>query len=222
MTSARICGASQVGLGQVDRVLGVELQRAELPVVQPQREAVDGAHAGLCGRRGELVKGCVVRQVAHRHVPAAAVGLQARPLLQLHLERLDTEDDVVGGCYEMVLSVAIHQEHAGSVYRDHLDDVINEMVEDRLDGEVTGQGPGELDENRASRCSSTPHPHNPSAGLAAESPERRASCDHSTLPTCSAWCERPAETAEDPPRSDRGADQRMDPRHGKQLGNYAG
>ena len=138
----------QIGGCELERFLCVQFQSSELAIIQPQREAVDRAEAGLGCGRGEPGKGGVLGQVADRHVLPGPVGLQARPFLKFHLQGFDAEDHVVGGGDEMVLAVAVHQQHPSAADRNDLHDPVGEMVEDLLDGEITGQSPRELHENR--------------------------------------------------------------------------
>jgi len=93
-------------------------------------------------------------------------------LLELHLKPFDAEDDVVGGGDEVVLGVAVHEQYAGAVHRDDLDDVVDEVIEDRLDGEVAGQRPGELDQDGSQPLLVHGPPHNSSPNRVAEGLER--------------------------------------------------
>ena len=99
----------QISGRKLDRFLRVKLQSSQLAIIQPQREAVNRAEAGLCCSRGEPGECGVLRQIADRHVPPSPIGLQARPFLQLHLQGFDAKDHVVGGSNEMMLGVAVHQ-----------------------------------------------------------------------------------------------------------------
>jgi len=76
------------------------------------------------------------------------VGLQARPFLQFHLQRFDPEDHVVGRGHEMMLGVAVHQQHPSAADRNHLHHPVNEMVEDLLNGEIARERARELHQNR--------------------------------------------------------------------------
>jgi len=44
----------------------------------------------------------------------------------------------------VMLGVAIHEQHASAVHRNDLDDVVNEVIEDRLDREIARQRAGKV------------------------------------------------------------------------------
>jgi hypothetical protein len=137
----------EIGLGELERCFRIQLQRAELPVVQTQREAVNRTQPGLRSRGREPNEGRVAREVPDCHVSAGAISLQAWSFLQVHLQRFDVEDHVVRRGHEVMLGVADHQQDASAVDRDDFDDMVDEMIQDRLDREVARQRPCEVDQH---------------------------------------------------------------------------
>jgi hypothetical protein len=72
--------------------------------------------------------------------------LEARPLAQLDLERLDLVQDLVGGGDEVHLVVLVGEHDAGPADRERLQDAGGEVVQDRLHRVVGRQRLGELDQ----------------------------------------------------------------------------
>ena len=84
----------------------VEVQRAQAPAVEPQREGVDGAEALLHRAGREALEPALLGEVGDEHGLTGLVGQDARPFAELELQLLDHEDLLVRRRDEVQLGLA--------------------------------------------------------------------------------------------------------------------
>ena len=137
-----------VRIQRSDRV-SVDIQRPEHAVgAVSQREGEDGSQPGRLRLRTEVGEPGLQRQVLHCHGLTAVVGQKARSLTHLGLQRLEPQRVVIGGGDVVRRLTLGDQRDTGSRDGENGNDLLDQGVQDPLDGEVGQHRSSEVAQHR--------------------------------------------------------------------------